>query len=727
MNEVSEGILKFHEALLYISGLANIILAISLYIRSFQPKFFRFPNYMRAAHLLATVMVLFGIGFLWRAITQPTITLAPFLDILGSNHFSIGKQNIFYEYIFQCFVLLLNLLGYYAFYGLYRGVWNNGQELLWGVTKDAHEKERMSNLRNHPMKRYNVAYHTLVLIVSCTLFMISGPSVRNPFASQTDNIHLNLTDNMIWDNPIITEGEEERLYELMSQSADSTYYRMAMELEDESIPHDKALSYLKQINEMPDQTPYRNTIQTIALNNSLFLMPNCEVDKDYTHRFIERSFQLAQGEHPVPQSLFFVVWNNAVMNYSNLLEPDSVQQEAMRIMKVCTNQELPLGIINSYIALAYILMDANDYVAASEHFDKAMAIADEFYPKVMGKDWRKIDNDKSDLVATYTQMLSLNARCHMESGDPAWLEAHVQELETFARQVEDKSIYSTIYYALAIYYDKWVSQEKYQETMTRFRNRLTEDGYFDENADLSSSSTVMDQYYIILVRHELRNHNGQKALELMKKRPEYFNDTNNTYMPDALVQVGRYEEAAKRYEATANYYYHQLNGRNRNILSSLSSTIEKENHEMEAMQKELDNQQTRLMYNTLLLLAFTAMTIGLAYFLYRQNRLNRRLNRAIQAAEKANKAKDYFLMNMSHEFNTPLNAVYGFAQVLANRDMPLDEETTREMADYIVEGSEQIRQLVLNIVRVTDKLAKLDRLEDVESILKVPESPEEEG
>ena len=76
------------------------------------------------------------------------------------------------------------------------------------------------------------------------------------------------------------------------------------------------------------------------------------------------------------------------------------------------------------------------------------------------------------------------------------------------------------------------------------------------------------------------------------------------------------------------------------------------------------------------------------------------------------------MKNMTHEFHTPLNALQGFSQILADPDFPIDEESTREMAGEMVKAAEHMTRLLDNILEVTEKLSQLDHLEEVESIIK---------
>ncbi len=84
-----------------------------------------------------------------------------------------------------------------------------------------------------------------------------------------------------------------------------------------------------------------------------------------------------------------------------------------------------------------------------------------------------------------------------------------------------------------------------------------------------------------------------------------------------------------------------------------------------------------------------------------QDSLLRKLRRARQAAERANKAKGHFLAHMTHELRTPLTGVLGMAQLL--RDSPLDAEQ-KEHVDAIVGSANMLRALIGDIL----DLSKID-------------------
>ena len=107
-----------------------------------------------------------------------------------------------------------------------------------------------------------------------------------------------------------------------------------------------------------------------------------------------------------------------------------------------------------------------------------------------------------------------------------------------------------------------------------------------------------------------------------------------------------------------------------------------------------------------------------------------RKNRALQRAHKeAADARDYaelqsqmksiYTKNLAHEIRTPLGQVYGFTQVMADDNIPMEEDERKEMLAALLESCQHLTKVVENIDTVAARLEKLDSLSDVESVLKL--------
>lgn len=82
--------------------------------------------------------------------------------------------------------------------------------------------------------------------------------------------------------------------------------------------------------------------------------------------------------------------------------------------------------------------------------------------------------------------------------------------------------------------------------------------------------------------------------------------------------------------------------------------------------------------------------------------LSDKLRDARDNAVQANKMKDVFIQNMSHEVRTPLNAVMGFAQLLA---LPVDffsDEERQEFCEHIQNNTNLLTMLIDDILNVSD-------------------------
>lgn len=651
--------------------------------------------------------------------TDPELTarnIKPFIESLSNSVHVIvacGIGSIALYCIFPDSLVMytsLMFLAYFAFYYIYRSLSNYGHNLLSDKKSKASAYSRLF--------RYNALYHFTLLFVLLGIYYIYQDKDAFTVNEDKEFPHMNLTKHSLWDNPNFEDGQMTEFVLYLLSNLDESTTNLYLELSDDSTKYERKVEISHLIDSIPDDRS-KGFLQIIAYETVLSSMPANEITPESLHDYIEKIYKVAQGTSPIPQSAFFACWETAVSGYINIHCTDSVKSEAQRLLTICRQQNIPYGIIQAYISFGLCLLEVYDYQGASQQLETAIELLEEYLSENYGKDWRETPPDEASGVSSYLYAKATNFECHVESYDTLWLRENYAEAEKILEEVKvpnSLDVECVLYYSLAVYHDKWGDKRKYDTLMKEFHTMLEKTGAFKSNNFSTQKEKYL--YYTARVRHHLRNNEPDEAIKYINMIPDFLGNYSTSYIPDAMLQQGRYEEAAKHYKKTIDYYYQQLNGRNRTLFSSISSGLGNEAHQMQIMQAQLREQQTHLMYNSLLIFIFGIMVIGLAHFLVRQRRLNKELSAAIEAEKRARHVKDIFLKNMTHEFHTPLNAIYGFSQILADPEFPLDEESTREMASDMIKSSEHITRLLDNIVEVTDKLSELDHLEDVESIIK---------
>ena len=77
-----------------------------------------------------------------------------------------------------------------------------------------------------------------------------------------------------------------------------------------------------------------------------------------------------------------------------------------------------------------------------------------------------------------------------------------------------------------------------------------------------------------------------------------------------------------------------------------------------------------------------------------------------EQSESANLAKTHFLANMSHEFRTPLNAIIGFSEILADKTFGELNNRQRKYCQNILKSGRHLLQLVNDILDLSKVEAK---------------------
>ena len=108
---------------------------------------------------------------------------------------------------------------------------------------------------------------------------------------------------------------------------------------------------------------------------------------------------------------------------------------------------------------------------------------------------------------------------------------------------------------------------------------------------------------------------------------------------------------------------------------------------------------------------------------------NEALTTAKAQAEESLRMKTAFIQQISHEIRTPLNIMNGFAQVLTNSEMELEQEEKKDISRRINENSERIANLINKMLELSEasSLAVIERSDNTTPKQIVTHAIEESG
>lgn len=175
---------------------------------------------------------------------------------------------------------------------------------------------------------------------------------------------------------------------------------------------------------------------------------------------------------------------------------------------------------------------------------------------------------------------------------------------------------------------------------------------------------------------------------------------NQLFKAQCLESLGRLREACSAYSS-----YAHLNDSVRK--AELDDKLSKYTVQFEVNKLQMDKLELNAKINQSKLT--TAITIGtlifilfliLTYYYIRTLAMNKKLDKAYQAAEKASRIKTSFIQNISHEIRTPLNSIVGFSGLIASSIK--DSKENKEYVELIETNNAYLLDMISNMIAIAD-------------------------
>lgn len=324
---------------------------------------------------------------------------------------------------------------------------------------------------------------------------------------------------------------------------------------------------------------------------------------------------------------------------------------------------------------------------------------------------------KEEAIATYEQILRENP----DANNNALLNIHgrlaeiYQQQKMYAQALEHLQLrldvlkkivgndpltdsYKTVFMDIEtsfsrIYLDTG-QEEKMKEHLERARKYYDKNTFFNANANYHS---LWGTYYQHTGEWDKCFRHFDLALAVSQESMPFFTNNIRRMKAKALMEAGRYEEAAATYRITAL----RADSLNEDILRRHEDVYRANyNIQNELLEKEaLTNEYRWALVGAsgVILLSLIIVIVRVVHVRTQLRQSEEETRRAYETVKAADKMKDRFLHNITFEIRIPLNTVVGFSELLSS-EKGLTEGEIQEYSAVIKKNSVKLLSLINNIL-----------------------------
>lgn len=374
---------------------------------------------------------------------------------------------------------------------------------------------------------------------------------------------------------------------------------------------------------------------------------------------------------------YYFTWSRLVLYYTKRSQYTLAQYELQRYLEQAEKDNYKPATAEAYKQLAHIYRTRGIRRSAAEYYRKAIDF-------IIENDLNNfsLPNLYSELASMYIEMGELDKASEaIERGKASiTLPEYIWSLKI--KEVQLLSMQGKVRQAKALMREIRQGHHGYVDPVTLLEAQLSIQVHADEYDEALTTLDSLSQLY------------------RTAKSGAYTLDISYLKYADLYRKMGNYKKACGSLMLYIDQYRRKVSDDNERTLGEFATLLDVNRLDREKAEAQQQAQEERLRRTRSVVTALAVILLLAGLSIAALTRMNRHLTRARRAAEQSDRMKGVFIRNITHEINTPLNAIVGFSELAASRTE--DEQERRSYISIIQENSNLLQKIVDDVLYISD-------------------------